>query len=437
MNIRRIVLFSFVFAILAYLVGGLFISTMAVRGALNDVAEQLNTTISTLVADNVSEPLRLGSFVEARARILRLVQNGTIECADLSYEGMPISTCEKSTVKLRAFESKLNIGGDFGSVSPTLTTYVNEEKLREAAIKRSITVIIFVLGFGLIFLVLSFFLLGRIRNEILITSDEMFLGENVSLKPSFIHEINILREKIRDYERLRQSQAESKAIMLISRQVAHDIRSPVMALEIALRETSGLSPERRSLIANASIRIQAIANDLLKDYNKNKVNLILDKNPTKLNFKKDGYFEVNQSIKIVIDEKQISYPKIKFEIEGTEECILIAGNQNDFQRISSNLIQNSVEALFGINEPTVKVSLKIIGNRLHIAFLDNGHGVPMDIISKIGEEGFSFNKEYGNGLGISFAKIKVNEWGGHFKIESDSGLGTVVTIEFPIANIKT
>jgi signal transduction histidine kinase len=62
--------------------------------------------------------------------------------------------------------------------------------------------------------------------------------------------------------------------------------------------------------------------------------------------------------------------------------------------------------------------------------MDNGKGIPADVLSRSGEEGFSFGKSNGNGLGVHFAKRKMLEWGGDLQISSHAGRGTMVSLSF-------
>lgn len=237
-----------------------------------------------------------------------------------------------------------------------------------------------------------------------------------------VHEIAY--EPIRDLvqKSLRNIEVEKQAALAkIAKQVAHDIRAPLMALETALLNAVGLPAERRDLISKASLRIKMIAEDLLS---KSKHPLIESSLTT-------AHISLNESIKNIVREKGLLFPNAKIEVEGLVSDIQILAHQNDFERLLSNLMQNSIEAVANCHDPRVQLSLRHYQDQVQIVIMDNGIGIPSDVISKIGEDGFSFGKSNGHGLGVHFAKNKVREWGGKFNISSHVGIGTLVTLSFP------
>ncbi|RME01536.1 MAG: sensor histidine kinase [Calditrichaeota bacterium] len=60
---------------------------------------------------------------------------------------------------------------------------------------------------------------------------------------------------------------------------------------------------------------------------------------------------------------------------------------------------------------------------------DTGCGIPAEILHKVGEP-YVTNKPGGTGLGLSIVKKITQEHGGTLEIESDEGIGTVVTLRF-------
>ena len=78
------------------------------------------------------------------------------------------------------------------------------------------------------------------------------------------------------------------------------------------------------------------------------------------------------------------------------------------------------------------MALRKYSSKTQLVVIDNGIGIPSHVLSRIGDEGFSFGKENGNGLGVSFAKRKMIEWGGTLQISSNVGVGTMVTLTFAV-----
>ena len=63
-----------------------------------------------------------------------------------------------------------------------------------------------------------------------------------------------------------ERETAKKALTTLTAQVAHDIRSPLTALNTCLKNLPQLPEKQRILMENASNRINDIANNLLQQY---------------------------------------------------------------------------------------------------------------------------------------------------------------------------
>ncbi|NBX81971.1 ATP-binding protein [bacterium] len=100
----------------------------------------------------------------------------------------------------------------------------------------------------------------------------------------------------------------------------------------------------------------------------------------------------------------------------------------DLKRTLSNLINNACEAVGGTG--TIELGAETLPDGSRIWVKDNGSGVSPDLISKLGNRGFSFGKKNGHGLGVSHAKATVERAGGTFQIVSPEAQGTTVILRF-------
>lgn len=73
---------------------------------------------------------------------------------------------------------------------------------------------------------------------------------------------------------------------------------------------------------------------------------------------------------------------------------------------------------------------------LATAIIDNGNGIPENLISKVAQENFTFGKENGTGHGLFQVSNLIKRQGGRFKINSTVGIGTMVDLSFPVEKIK-
>jgi signal transduction histidine kinase len=61
---------------------------------------------------------------------------------------------------------------------------------------------------------------------------------------------------------------------------------------------------------------------------------------------------------------------------------------------------------------------------------DDGAGIPSELLPHVFEPRFSTTTS-GSGLGLAIVRRLVESWGGRIEVGSESGRGTVVTVELP------
>jgi signal transduction histidine kinase len=232
-----------------------------------------------------------------------------------------------------------------------------------------------------------------------------------SLSCLIFNNISKLEKEILDKE---------KELKSITAQVAHDIRSPLAALEV-FSNTVDLIPEtEKAMLKEAVLRIKDIAHDL-----------ILENKP-----KKNGLATPTSLIKCVISEKREKFKhlnsvEISFVDEVKNRKLLIDVDSSEFKRVLSNLIDNAVESLSEIGR--VMVSLKSYGNYVLIQIMDNGSGIPKEIVERIGHEAKSVGKEGGLGLGLMHAYRMVKSWGGSLEVGPRLEMqGTRIAVVLPM-----
>ena len=235
-----------------------------------------------------------------------------------------------------------------------------------------------------------------------------------------------------------------EAIAEISHQVAHDIRSPLSSLNMITGTIKNLAIEQKKIIELSISKINAIADDLLlKSKYKNDLPLVDHFCNVPLDSIVGG-FCILASIKTVIIEKQFEYKKFE-EVFFEQAYILgqnisdikINFNKIDFERILSNIINNSVESLKD-NKGSVKIEVTSNSNFAYVKVIDNGIGMSPEVLEKVGTRGFTYRKKSdgvsGSGLGLSHAKDKIESLGGRIIFESELGNGTTVTLKIPLSD---
>jgi signal transduction histidine kinase len=201
----------------------------------------------------------------------------------------------------------------------------------------------------------------------------------------------------------------------VARKVRHNIRTPLTALiRLSAREVRSDSDY-----------------DLLKDVINQIKNLISELDNTKKNAEQGAHFY--SLLSVAMKEVRIVAPSNIDLITEVDDSLASASGEfqeYELRSIISNLATNAFEA----SKPngTVKISAKDYGDRVLIDIVDNGKGIPKEIISKVTEKGFSYEKSNGTGLGLYHAKVNIESWGGSLVVKSEKGHGTTVTLSIPI-----
>ena len=124
------------------------------------------------------------------------------------------------------------------------------------------------------------------------------------------------------------------------------------------------------------------------------------------------------------------------ELSFSGEPSEIKGVQHILDEIVYNICENAIK----YNRPGgfVKVSVRNEGSESLITVADNGIGIPKADRERVFERFYRVDKSHskqigGTGLGLSIVKHGVIYLGGKINLESEEGVGTVITVGFPRA----
>jgi signal transduction histidine kinase len=223
--------------------------------------------------------------------------------------------------------------------------------------------------------------------------------------------------------------AQQAQFRKIAAQVAHDIASPIFALQMILPRCDVLPENTRSALSKFSTRIIDITQNFLSQFKQKPEDSITINGITKT--QASVYTELTE----IITEKKYEYSNqpIKFvtEINSNSYFTFINADIDAFKRMMSNLINNSVDALedsVGI----ITTHLHTIDDRVQIIIEDNGKGISQEVRDKI-LNNITITSGKIDGYGIGFSQIRDtlanNE--GSFSIDSQLGSGTKITLTFP------
>lgn len=145
--------------------------------------------------------------------------------------------------------------------------------------------------------------------------------------------------------------------------------------------------------------------------------------------------KINETINETLSFMEVIYKKAGVNIikKLTQEKLVVKGNKGKFQQVLVSLLSNFKDATDGVKDQRVTIETKREKNDLVLRFIDNGHGISEDKLSKIFNSFFTTKKAgSGTGLGLSIIKNIIESSNGSIGVRSKIGEGTTFTIKLPL-----
>ncbi len=271
------------------------------------------------------------------------------------------------------------------------------------------------LGLILLFLfsiLIPLFLLWRFGNWVFRTATRIVEGQKDARAPRLgTFEIQELTSIWKAQQKLNNS-IQSHAVKAMASQVAHDIRSPLAALDSVVGNLDQFPEEKRLIVRNSVGRIRDIANNLLQKQVLDLLSSDNSRSTVSLQF-------LSNLIDPLISEKRTEFrSKINVDIEwhlGVGSYGAFAEVEAmEFRRLLSSLIDDAVESLPN-QKGRVRISLEAseLSDIVQIQISDNGPNI-------------SLKNER-----IVKAQQKLALWRGQITVKSEGAAGTRVLLELP------
>ncbi len=219
--------------------------------------------------------------------------------------------------------------------------------------------------------------------------------------------------------------ARIDALLTVSEKVAHDIRSPLSAINLVMHKVKFDDPEYKEIFDSAVQRIDETATKILTRYR------------TKTGSENEAVEQIDlaEIISSITKEKKILNTKVEFEFVINSESTTAMGLKLDLERILSNILDNSIFALQSILEPRIFISIDSHNDMIRVGITDNGTGIPEQVLKLLGTARITTKADtnQGNGIGILHAKRVIERLNGRFEISSAEHVGTTIKISLPKA----
>ncbi|SEM56563.1 Histidine kinase-, DNA gyrase B-, and HSP90-like ATPase [Mucilaginibacter gossypiicola] len=121
--------------------------------------------------------------------------------------------------------------------------------------------------------------------------------------------------------------------------------------------------------------------------------------------------------------------KIELEIILRDPTLSIEADINLIEQVMINLLVNAIEAVKDREEPRITLTAEIQGGKTFVKVIDNGLGMPPELLDKIFIPFFSTRKT-GSGIGLSLCKQIMLLHKGNIQVQSTEGKGSAFILSF-------
>ena len=246
-------------------------------------------------------------------------------------------------------------------------------------------------------------------------------------------ELAIMLETYReDYVLKKTAEAESLAVMgRLTAGLAHEVRNPLNAAKLQLDVLQRIA----SHVEDASTRRKIERRTNVVQDELRRLSLLLDDFLNLARAQRMEPIHCNAST-LLGEVLELRRPEIESQgIEFIEDidsdsCVLLA-ERDRLKQVVNNLITNAVDAVASCDQPSIQIASRMLSDdRWEVAVIDNGRGVPSEVIGRAFES-FVTTKEAGTGLGLAIVKRIVDLHGGVAKLSSIPEGGTCASFWIP------
>ena len=254
-------------------------------------------------------------------------------------------------------------------------------------------------------------------------NEKIYLNNATKEIDSLVNSYNKMIDDLEDSaERLAKTERE-QAWQEMAKQVAHEIKNPLTPMRLTVQsfqKNSGFKSEDEKLKLNdfCEVLIEQI------DTMSNVATSFSDfATLPKTQLEKTDIVEATKKVVEIFEQNNIT-------LETSNENIFVKLDKEQWIRVMTNLIKNSIQSIPHDRESNIQVKIIDSTKKVKIIVSDNGLGVSKKNREKIFEPKFT-TKSDGMGLGLGIVRSIINSHRGKISYKSKNNKGTDFTISLP------
>ncbi len=238
---------------------------------------------------------------------------------------------------------------------------------------------------------------------------------------------NITDQALRTEERVESERIDS--IMTLAAGVAHEVGNPLNAIGIHLQilqrevEKLGEIPSAKKVreavqVCRSEItRLDGIVREFLGAIRPTPPNLV----------DTDLVAVVAEAVTLLKDQMEQLGVRVRVSLPG--QIPLVLADRNQVKQALFNVLKNALEAMDRGGD--LFLNLASDDEWVKLTVRDTGVGIPADKLKRVFDAYFT-TKESGGGIGMLILLRIMRSHGGRVEIQSTEGVGTTVTLRFPL-----
>ena len=255
-------------------------------------------------------------------------------------------------------------------------------------------------------------------------NEKIYLSNATKEIDSLVNSYNKMIDDLEDSaERLAKTERE-QAWQEMAKQVAHEIKNPLTPMRLTVQ----------SFQKNSGLKKGEGQKDKLNDFCDTLIEQIDTMSNVATSFSDFATLPKTQLEKtdIVDATKKVVeiFEQNNISLETSSENIFIKLDKEQWIRVMTNLIKNSIQAIPHDREPIIHIKITESLKTVRVIVSDNGLGVSKNNRDKIFEPKFT-TKSDGMGLGLGIVRSIINSHRGKISYKSKSKKGTDFKISLP------
>lgn len=217
----------------------------------------------------------------------------------------------------------------------------------------------------------------------------------------------------------------------MARQVAHEIKNPLTPMKLSIQYLQNAVERGAPNVQELSLKLAKTLIEQIDQLAKIAGDFSQFANIGNVKLERFSILPILESFQHLYEGDD----SVIIELNNQAKVVTIESDKVQINRLFMNLIQNSIEAGKEFSgKARIQIQLKNDGGGLIVELQDFSGGIPTSMKANMFRPNFT-TKSAGTGLGLAICKGIVEQANGQINYLSTDGVGTLFTIQFPIAAV--